>query len=137
MSGIEDRLNWDLKLRETYQTTVYNQRFFEFPAIFVQLNNHVAQFGFSNPTAKKSWRLGGTVFQVLEANPSSTSILPSNPIGYFQYCTCNKLNLIKFPDYGILPFFVQIQIPFWHKQMSVEVWEYSGDNFDLGNFTTN
>ncbi|WP_414530974.1 hypothetical protein, partial [Nodularia chucula] len=40
------------------------------------------------------------------------------------------LTLIRFPDYGVLPFTIQLDIPRWHERMNIEAWWYDGDDPD-------
>ena len=43
----------------------------------------------------------------------------------------NRLTLVKFEDYGIYPYVLELQIPYWLEDIYVEVWEYQGQIDDV------
>jgi hypothetical protein len=133
VSGINDSLNWDLVRRQTYTAIPGPETsYFPIPPITVICESHLMMFGFRNDEAKKTWWLAATVSQRLLTLPSSTSEFLASVEAFNQRCGLRQLTLIKFPNWGLLPFLAEINIPKWHKQMYVEVWKYSGDeDFDV------
>lgn len=87
-------------------------------------------FGFRNPEAKPNWWLAADIYQQLLTLPSSTSEFIALVEAYRVRCRLNTLFLVKFPNYGLLPFLVEIRFPKWHKKMEMEAWYYSKEEYD-------
>jgi hypothetical protein len=131
MTGVADRLSWNLTARRSLFARKVRGNMQPIPKQLFPAKSQLMMVGFANPKAKSNWWLGGYVSQLLNnANPSSTSVFGGFPEAANYKCRLG-LTLIRFPDYGILPFTLQITIPPWHERMNVEVWWYDGDETDV------
>lgn len=132
MTGINDPLNWDLVKRQTYNATMITENsYIPIPPISIVAESHLMMFGFRNDLGKSTWRYAATVEMKLLTLPSSTSEFMASVAAFKQGCNLRELTLVKFPNYGMLPFLVEIRVPKWHKQMFLEAWRYSGDEIDI------
>lgn len=130
MPGINDNLNWNLTTRRNLTATTFNDETSYIPAFTVPGDSYLMMFGFRNPDAKSHWWLAADIYQQLLTLPSSTSEFQASVEAYRTRCRLNTLTLIKFPNYGLLPFLVEIRFPRWHKKMEVEAWYYTGEEYD-------
>lgn len=132
MSGINDPLNWDLVRRQTYTANVISDNvFIPISTIAIVAESHTMMVGFRNSQAKPTWRFAATLEMRLLTLPSSTSEFQASVSAFSKGCKLNELTIIKFPNYGLLPFLVEIKVAKWHKEMFVEAWKYSGDEVDI------
>lgn len=130
MSGINDSLNWNLTRKQTLLARKFPDGSTYIPPISIVANSHLMMFGFKNVKGKSTWKLAAYLNQNLLVSPSSTSqFLASVESSRFK-CSLNTLNLIKFPNFGSLPFTVEMRFPVWHTQMYFEAWYYSGEETD-------
>ncbi len=130
MPGINDSLNWNLTRRESLAARVFADGGFYIPAFTVPADSYLMMFGFKNPDAKSNWWLAADLYQQLLTLPSSTSEFQASVEAFRTRCRLNTLSLVKFPNYGLLPFLVEIRFPPWHKKMDIEIWHYSGEEID-------
>lgn len=138
-SDLQDRLNWDIVLRRTYEAQSDRaeapRTYVPIPPITVSVDSYTLAIGAKSSKAKASWYLAARVAPQLLITPSTTS----NFVAFMQSeepkrIALNRLNLIRFVDFGIKPYVLEINIPRWHTEMYVEVWKYSGidvSNSDL------
>lgn len=132
MTGINDPLNWDLVRRQTYNTTIFSENsYIPIPTISVIAESHLMMFGFRNSQAKQTWNFAASVNMKLLTLPSSTSEFMASVAAFSKGCNLRELTLVKFPNYGLLPFLAEIRIAKWHKEMFIEIWKYSGDEIDI------
>ncbi len=132
MTGINDPLNWDLVRRQTYTANIVSENvFIPIPSIPIVAESHLMMFGFRNDLGKSSWRYAASVDMKLLTLPSSTSEFMASVAAFSKGCSLRELTLVKFPNYGLLPFLVEIRVAKWHKQMFIEAWKYSGDEVDI------
>jgi len=125
-----NRLNWDLALRNTYYAKTSQadpKAFVPIPSITINVNSYIVLIGARNAQAKSNWYLAGYASPRLLFSPSSTSeflsIVQSNSpvkIGL------DRLTLVTFSNYNLLPYILEISIAKWHKEMFLEIWQYSG-----------
>lgn len=131
-----NNLNWDLVLRQTYNATPASpddpDLFLPIPAITLSVRARVLLIGARNAYAKSNWFLAAKVSPRLLFSPSSTSefiaAVSSSPrlrIGL------DRLNLVRFDNYDLSTYLLEINIPKWHRQMLLEIWQYSGEMGDL------
>lgn len=123
-----NNLNWDLVLRTSYtaQLTPETRRgFLPIPTKLIEVDRYTLAIGVSSNKAKKTWHLGAFVAPRLLFSVSSTSQYPglvraanSKPL------FLNQLTLVQFEDFGLTPYALEISIPFWIAQLSVEIWKY-------------
>jgi hypothetical protein len=130
-SGINDPLNWNLTTRRTLTATTFNDGTSYIPSLTVVSESCLMMFGFKNPYAKPNWWLAADVYQQLLTLPSSTSNFQASVEGFRARCRLNTLTLVRFPNYGLTPFLVEIRFPRWHQKIELEVWYYDGEEYDL------
>ncbi|MHC5737470.1 hypothetical protein [Nostoc sp.] len=127
MSGINDHINWNLTRKQTLFARKFANSLVYIPPISIVANSHLMMFGFKNVKGKPTWKLAADLYQNLLVLPSSTSQFQAAVETSRFRCSLNTLTLINFPDFGSLPFAVEIRFPIWHTQMYFEAWWYSGD----------
>lgn len=130
MSGINGRLNWDL----VFRTTVIARKLPKgkghqpIPPKTATVNAPAVMVGMRNSEAKPTWWLAGTVYQRLLTSPSSTSGFMVGVDSFRCNVRLNSLQIIRFPNWELVPFMVEITIPKWHTRMDIELWKYSGND---------
>lgn len=125
-----NNLNWDLALRTTYSARPAPNEasgYFPIPPKTILLDRYILAIGASSSLAKPNWRLAGFVSPRLLFSPSSTSeyiaLVQSEKE---QAILLNQLTLVRFTDFGVTPYVMQISIPSWLQQLSLEIWKYQG-----------
>ncbi len=125
-----NNLNWDLTLRATYSASPAPNEargYFPIPPKTILLDRYVLAIGASSSVAKPNWRLAGFVSPRLLFSPSSTSeYVAAVQSEKGQAILLNQLTLIRFTDFGITPYLLEISIPHWFSQLSLEIWRYQG-----------
>lgn len=131
MSGINDKLNWDLVARRTYKSRKLpkNQRVPIQAQVFI-VDSPAIIIGCKNRLAKPSWWLAGNAYQKILTSLSSTSQFIAGVEGSRYKIRLDTLHLIRFPDWQLKPYMLEFKPAFWHDEMLVEVWKYSGDELD-------
>jgi hypothetical protein len=130
MPGINDSLNWNLTTRRNLTASTFVDGSSYIPALTIPGDSYLMMFGFKNPEAQPNWWLAADIYQQLSTLPSSTSDFQASVEASRHRCRLNVLTLIKFPNYNLLPFLVEIRFPKWHKKMDLEAWYYSGEEYD-------
>ena len=135
MWELGNQSNWDLVLKNTYYANVSQSDpkiFVPIPSIGVSVNSQILLIGARNTQAKSNWFLAGyaspRLLFVPSFNSEFLSIVQSSPgikIGL------NRLTLLTFPDYNLLPYILEISISKWHKEMFLEIWQYTGSVEDI------
>lgn len=130
-----NNLNWDLILRQNYlatNITTDGNNFVPIPTITVSVNSQVLLIGAKSNNAKPGWYKAGYVASKMPFSPSSTGefTIPIQTSRSIKF-GLNRLTLLRFTDYGIIPFLLEINISKWHKDMLLEIWGYSGNLGDI------
>lgn len=94
------------------------------PAKAYLANSRVVAVGVRNQFAKSNWFLGVWVSQKLLILPDSGSDFPTAMQTRRFPTRLRELTLLEFPDYERYPYLLSIDIPKWHKEIYLEVWEY-------------
>lgn len=140
MLDLVNRENWRLVLSErrtvTYKngTSPANDKYQYTPIdlIFVSLNSNVLLVGSQSNSAKKHWYLGARISQYLYVSPSAGSNFIQGVEAQEQKrIRLGNLTLVNFKDYGVYPYVLAIEIPYWLEDAYVEVWEYNQIVTDL------
>ena len=126
MSGINDKINWNLTRRETLYARKFPDGSIYIPPISLVANSHLMMFGFKNIKGKPTWKLAADLYQNLLVLPSSTSQFQAAVQASRFRCSLNTLSLINFPNFGSLPFAIEIRFPICHTQIYFEAWCYMG-----------
>ncbi|BAZ02245.1 hypothetical protein NIES37_62570 [Tolypothrix tenuis PCC 7101] len=131
MTGIHDRLNWDLVVRTKLTPVKFPNKPAFFKPLTVIVNSRILMIGMRNRQAKDTWRYAGTAYMNLFTLPSSTSLFAAGVETARQDLRLGTLTLIQFPELQLYPYYVEVRVPPWHQEMLVEVWQYSGDEVDV------
>lgn len=134
---VGNSLNWDLALRNTYlaKTSALSTKsrfspYLPIPAITLVLDSYILAIGAKSSMAKSHWYLAANVTPRLLFSPSSTSdFISAVQSDQQQKIPLNQLTLVRFTDFGLTPYLLEIKIPPWHREMYLEVWKYSGEVF--------
>lgn len=127
-------LNWDLVLRRTYYAKPITEDFKSFipiPTITATVDSHILLIGARNSQAKPNWFLAGYAGSRLLFSPSSTSEFIAVQSYPRVRLGLDRLTLIKFANFDLLPYLLEINVARWHKEMFLEVWKYSGNVDDV------
>lgn len=134
MWDLATRENWDLILSDSRSVTYTNNTtsdklpyYYEpISPIYASPNSHILLIGTKSEKAKPHWFLGARASQFLYVSPSTTSYFISGVQAQeSKKIGLNRLTLVKFEDYGISPYTLQLSIPYWIEDITVEVWEYA------------
>lgn len=129
--------NWELLISES-RTVTYtsgtpandNYKYTPISPFFANPNSHILLIGTASNSALNHWFLGARASQYLYVSPSVNSNLISGvQTSEVKRVGLNRLTLVRFPDYGILPYVLQLEIPYWLEDIYVEVWEYQGMHY--------
>lgn len=130
-----NNLNWDLVLRQNYLAVpiaTVPLTYSPIPPKLISVDTNVLLIGTRNTQAKPTWFTAGWVVPRLNFSPSSTSEFTGLVQGYSRYkLSLNKLNLVRFENFDLIPYAIEISIAKWHKEMLLEIWKYSGQSDDL------
>ncbi|PSB27471.1 hypothetical protein [Chlorogloea sp. CCALA 695] len=125
-----NNLNWDLALRTTLSASPApneTRGYFPIPPKTILLDRYILAIGASSVKAKPNWRLAGFVSPRLLFSPSSTSeYIAAVQSEKGQAILLNQLTLVRFTDFGVTPYVMEISIPSWLQQLSLEIWKYQG-----------
>lgn len=134
---------WDLATRENWELilsdrkianrlpspdlTKYKYLYDPISPIYTTPNSHTLLIGTQSNSAESYWFLGARASQYLYVSPSTSSNLISGvQTSEVKRIGLNRLTLVEFPNYSILPYVLQLEIPYWLEDIYVEVWEYQG-----------
>lgn len=131
----DNNLNWDLVQRKNYYAqsiTADGSKFFPIPTITVLVDSYTLLIGCRNTQAKPNWYLAGFAGARLLFSPSSTSEFTATVQSHPRIrLGLDRLNLVRFKDFNLLPYLLEINVAKWHKEMLIEVWKYSGATDDI------
>lgn len=139
MWDLATRENWELILSEG-RTVVYTNntlpsqdkyKYTPISPIYTTPNSHILLIGTQSNSALAHWFLGARATQYLFVSPSTNSALISGvQTSDVKRIGLNRLTLVQFPNYNILPYTLQLEIPYWLEDIYIEVWEYQGNYAD-------
>lgn len=135
MWDLGNNLNWDRVLTKTYYAqpiTADGKQFKPIPTITTLVNSTVLLIGCRNPRASETWYTAGFASARLLFSPSSRSEFTAAVQSYPRIrLGLDRLNLVAFKDFNLLPYLLEINISKWHKEMLIEVWQYSGETDNI------
>lgn len=134
---------WDLATKENWELILSDRRtvqrvnnpdlaqnqyeYIPIAPIYTNPNSHVLLIGTYSASAKPYWFLGARASQYLYVSPSTSSNFISGvQASDIKRVGLNRLTLVKFDNYDVLPYTLQLEIPYWLEDIYVEVWEYQG-----------
>ncbi len=130
---LSTRENWELILSErrvaqripNSSSAQYEYKYIPISPIYTNPNSHTLLVGTYSETALPYWFLGARASQYLYVSPSDDyRFISGVQASDIKRVGLNRLTLIKFEDYGVLPYVLQLEIPYWLEDIYVEVWEY-------------
>lgn len=125
-----NNLNWDLVLRTTYIAELnpaYPRGLVPIPTKVILVDRYTLIIGTKSTKAKPTWHLGAYVSPRLLFSPSSTSeFVAAVKSQQRQFIELNKLTLVQFTDFGVGAYLLEVNIPPWIEELSIEVWKYQG-----------
>ena len=131
MTGINDKLNWDLITRKLYKARkLPNNKRVPIQVQAFIIDAPAIMIGCKNKTAKPTWWLAGSAYQKILTSPSSTSRFVAGVEGERYKIRLDTLHLIRFRDWQLKPYMLEFKPAHWHEQMLIEIWKYSGDELD-------
>jgi len=128
------RENWELILTQKSIVTRHSDKvrkdsLYEYDPIkpiYTNPRSHLLLIGTKSDSALPHWFLGATASQFLYVSPSTTSYVVSGVQAQeSKKIGLNRLTLVKFEDYGISSYTLQLNIPYWIEDITIEVWEYA------------
>jgi len=125
---LDDSLNWDLLHRQLYVANARASGGYDaIPPVILTTNSNIICAGTKNTSAPTHWKLGAWLYPCLQVSPSSTSELLGlmEPEDRFAV-PLNRLRLVRMPQYLPKPYLLDFRIPYWHRELLLEVWNYSG-----------
>lgn len=134
MLDLATRDNWELILAEIHNvqyirgTTAANRtRYYEpIAPIYSSPSSNLLLVGTKSDRVKPHWFLGAIASQFLYVSPSMFPYGVSGVQSQVQQkLGLNRLTLVQFPDYGISPYVLELQIPHWIEDITIEVWQYN------------
>ena len=128
------RENWELLLSEsrtvTYTSGTPTDDTYKYTSIspfYTTPHSHILLIGTSSNSALNHWFLGARASQYLYVSPSlSSNLISGVQTSEIKRIGLNRLTLVQFPNYKVLPYVLQLEIPYWLEDIYVEVWEYQG-----------
>ena len=87
-------------------------------------NSRILKIGVRAQYAKPSWIHGVWASQRLLIQPDSGTYFATLTQTQQIWTRLGLLNLIEFPEWNSYPYVLSIDIPKWHKEIYLEVWEY-------------
>lgn len=128
--------NWELILSQQQIVAKKNQvskdkyEYTPISPIYATPESHILLIGTHSQSALPHWFLGARASQYLYVSPSMNSNLISGvQTSDIKRIGLNRLTLVKFDNYDIVPYVLQLEIPYWLEDIYVEVWEYQGSYY--------
>lgn len=122
---LTNRIHWDGVIRETFSIAPEPRRNRIPPASRV-VNSNFLLVGCKSSLAKPNWNFGMEVAVSLLASPDTFSEFPAGMAILEKRIVLNRPTLVPFPRYQPQPYLLTFSFPYWHKEMYVEAWQYSG-----------
>lgn len=130
------RGNWEKLVGETHfvvykNNTTPNDANYDYTPIapiYATATTHTLLVGVISSRARKHWYLGARVSQYLYVSPSmSTGLILGVQAADIKKAGLGKLTLIEFKNYNVIPYVVEVAVPYWLEDAYVEVWQYNGN----------
>lgn len=132
MSGLADRINWNLLVRQKLTAFKKPDKTLFYKSIRYTLPTTTKILvGVGNSKAKQTWRYGGQCRAYIPASPSYTSQFISQMKALDEVLTLGKLNLIELPNLGIENYSIELLPPKYFEEFFHEIWWYNGDAVGL------
>ncbi|MGL4620701.1 hypothetical protein [Chroococcidiopsis sp.] len=119
-------------LAEIISNTPQEIEYKPIPPIYFTVESNFLLIGVQSDSAKPYWYLGANVSQYLyiapdlgDANfPGGVQSSDQKKLGL------NRLTLVNFQDYNISPYILLFEVPYWLRDLYIEVWQHIGGSSD-------
>lgn len=138
--SLVNREDWRLILGER-RTVVYKNgtsptndkyKYEAIEPIYASPSSNILLVGSQSNSAEKHWYLGARISQYLYISPSSsTNFVQGIEAQEQKRIRLGNLTLVSFKDYGIYPYVLAVEIPYWLEDVYIEIWEYKQVVSDL------
>ena len=122
---LTNRIHWDGVMRETFSIAPEPKKN-RIPPFGRVVNSNILLVGCRSSLAKPTWNFGLEVAVSLLASPDTFSEFTAGMALFDRRVPLNRPTLIYFPNFEPKPYLATFSIPYWHKEMYIEVWQYSG-----------
>lgn len=137
-------LHWDLVLRDSFEQRPLptpegeTPRYLQIPNINRVVDSRILMIGTNCNHANPWWKSGGKASLNLLTLPSSISdyVAAVEDADNVKRCRLFKLSLMIFPDLGFNQYLLNLEVPYYFRQFSCEIWKYSGP-IPVGLFNSN
>lgn len=140
MNQLNIASSWSLILNNTYQVVVTNPEknwYKPLNPIVVSAQNRIILAGVTSTKAKPHWYLGAWVTAQINISPSTQAgfygFVQSKEV---QKVPLHKLALLEFETYQLPTYSLVFTFPYWLEDATLEVWQYTGTEPDVGNLPT-
>src|SRR6476469_5415737 len=130
---IGDKLNWDPVVRDGWQQGEgAGGTPLPIPDKSFLVDRFLFLIGCQNLDAKPNWIRGCFVSQLLLTSPTTyqPQFIDLVETEKRVFIPLNRWKLVRFTDYGVNPYLLNISIPKYHKKFYLEIWKYSGVDSD-------
>lgn len=129
---LTNRGNWQILLSESKRVTrrkpTRPNKLYEYDPIspfFSSANSRTVLIGCYSESAEPHYYLGAKVSQYLYVSPSSNANFISGvQVSKQEKARLGQFTLIRFEDYNIYPYLLNIEIPYWLEDIYIEAWQY-------------
>ncbi len=123
--------NWDLFWSESYNavpTPNPVERFFPIGTVApgITLSSNVIAIWCYNSQAEEHWRYGGRYFLKMGTGITVNGGTP-NTVLKVGRIYLDQIEIIEIPNYSST-FSIEVDIPYWHRNFQLRIWEYTGNN---------
>lgn len=119
--------NWNLVHQNTYivQPIPTNpDRYYPLPPLSILATSNLLLIGGQSSKAEPHWYLAASVIPRYSLSLSGSQFSPNIQTEAIEYkIPLNRLVLLNLKNYGAVTFFLEIKIPAWHEELSLEVWQ--------------
>jgi hypothetical protein len=114
------------------QVSTVPPKYLPIPPKLIGVSRKILLVGCRNNTAKETWYTAGWVSPRLNFIPSNSTDFSGLIQGSGRHrLSLNKLNLVRFYNYDLSPYAIELSIARWHTEVYVEIYQYTGAMEDL------
>ncbi len=126
-----NRSNWSIIFDQTFNATSVNpvlERFNPIPDIKLgyTINSPIIAVYCANSEARDNWRYGGRYLAKMLTTLNVNQVEPDTVLKVGKIYL-NQVEIIQLPPFTSSYAF-EVQVPYWHRQFQLKIWEYTGNN---------
>ena len=129
MAEILNPNNWNLVHQNTYivQPIPSNpDRYYPLPPLNILATSNLLLIGGQSSKAEPHWYLAASVIPRYSLSLPGSRFSPNIQTEPTEYkVPLNRLVLLDLKNYDASTFFLEIKIPAWHEELSLEIWQYN------------